>query len=326
LHRTCLAWHVGMRCQPHLWSLHFCVSRRCEHVLPPYSVATLMLRTRVADPDPQVRVQPDQAPHAFNEQSTGHACSLQGAIACHANSLHALPPPQLAEHSCPPTPHAPPAGCRSALRLRCFLPVPHDLVHVLYADHAPGAQSSGTFQHLLCPASPRVLYTRAESTASSVQERHPVFSNDAWVYCPLTQSEHCSMPSASWNLPAGQCKQCTSSDVAPMASMPNRPLLHGLHLLAPAAAAKWPAAQCWQYTLADAPLLALKRPARQSVHVLDAITAHDPGLHVTHWSATEAPGSALAVPEGHCLQSTAPSCAWNVPATHCSHVAMAAAL
>jgi hypothetical protein len=100
------------------------VSALCGQAAPPFSGATLV-RERLWAPVPHDLVHAVQAPNEVTMQFAAQASSLQLRVS--ALCGQALPPA---------------AGC-VMVRERLWLPVPHDLVHVVHAPNAGTTQSMG---------------------------------------------------------------------------------------------------------------------------------------------------------------------------------------
>jgi hypothetical protein len=114
-------------------SVQACVSAVCGHAAPPNRGATLV-RERLWTPAAHVVLHAVQALKAPMLQSIGHACSLHARVSAEAGQ--ALPP----------------AVGATLVRERLWAPVPHDLVHVVYALNVPTWQLAAH----ACALHPRV--------------------------------------------------------------------------------------------------------------------------------------------------------------------------
>ena len=111
----------------HACVLHGLLSVNTGHCTPPLDAYVTMLRVRICVPLPHVAVHIVYSDHCPTTQSTGHACVLHVCVSTSA------------PHTSPPL-----AAAVTMVRVRDCEPVPHDLLHVEYAElHSDNTQSTG---------------------------------------------------------------------------------------------------------------------------------------------------------------------------------------
>ena len=136
----------------HACELQLLASSLWPQALPPYLLGLSMERERREMPEPHETGQAVQVAQALIAQSSGQASIPQVRIS--------LPWP----HALPPN-----AGWTVVARKRCAMPPPHVLEHVVQADQALSAQSTGHWwllQNLLASSAGQGLPPKAENVVT----------------------------------------------------------------------------------------------------------------------------------------------------------------
>lgn len=116
-------------------------------------------------------------------------------------------------------------------RFRVCVPPPQDLLHCEKDPHGETRQTTGIAVHCDSPAFSDVQWPGGHGAQGSALP-------GAEMNWPEAQLTHWVLPSACWNLPAGQCRQCRWPEAS---TVWKRPLEQSVHSERPVASAYLPA-------------------------------------------------------------------------------------